>query len=931
MTTFVTRKRLAVLSVAVVCILLGLLVFGPVGNAASITSVFTSAIPKSNGSFFTAVVQPADKISAEVKADIAGGKSTSVVIFLADQADVTAAYDIKDQDERGWFVYRTLNQHAEETQAGLRSFLLSKRAAFQSFWIANMIVAVADKKLVDELSYRPDVARIDSNRPARWIEDPEIADPSDSPRSPDTPAAAEWGVTRVNAPQVWGQGFTGQGIVIGELDTGVRWTHNALKPKYRGWDGLFADHNYNWWDSVHTGGGTCGPNTVAPCDDNGHGTHTAGTTVGDDGTNQVGVAPGAKWIGCRNMNVGNGTPATYTECFQFMLAPTDLAGNNPNPSLRPHVLNNSWGCPASEGCTTRGELQTIVSNLDASGIFVAVSAGNSGSGCSTVSDPPAIYDASFSVGATDINNNLASFSSRGPSTFYTPNLLKPNISAPGVSVRSSTRTSDTSFGSLSGTSMAGPHVAGVVALLWSARPSLVRNNAATKALLQNTANPGVNVALQTCGGIASTQIPNNSFGYGRIDAFAAFTASGGGTPTPTNTPTATPTNTPTATPTNTPTATPTNTPTATPTNTPTATPTNTPTATPTATPVTPAFSINNVTVIEPQVLTSSMVFTITKTGDNGQLSSVLVTTSDGTATANVDYVPISNQLISFPNGTSTQQVTVTIIGDMMAEPDETLFVNLHDPVNAVVSVTPGVGTILNAGQIPGLEGDVAPRPSGDFMVNATDVTQVRRFATLLDTPDPGEAQRADAAPRSTFGNGVIDSGDVVQARRYATGLDPATPTGGPNPQPILAEGVSGILDSIYAYFFGREIQVGAASSEGGSTLRIPVQITPFGDEAAAKFTLEYDASKLANPRVDLGDLFASDAVLTVNDGEKGRIIILVDSSAPANRSETAVTIVNVTFDAVVRTQDNAAKPPDLKILDPSISDPIGSLLAVSTR
>lgn len=836
MTTFVTRKRLAVLSVAVVCILLGLLVFGPVGNAASITSVFTSAIPKSNGSFFTAVVQPADKISAEVKADIADGKSTSVVIFLADQADVTAAYDIKDQDERGWFVYRTLNQHAEETQAGLRSFLLSKRAAFQSFWIANMIVAVADKKLVDELSYRPDVARIDSNRPARWIEDPEIADPSDSPRSPDTPAAAEWGVTRVNAPQVWGQGFTGQGIVIGELDTGVRWTHNALKPKYRGWDGLFADHNYNWWDSVHTGGGTCGPNTVAPCDDNGHGTHTAGTTVGDDGTNQVGVAPGAKWIGCRNMNVGNGTPATYTECFQFMLAPTDLAGNNPNPSLRPHVLNNSWGCPASEGCTTRGELQTIVNNLDASGIFVAVSAGNSGSGCSTVSDPPAIYDASFSVGATDINNNLASFSSRGPSTFYTPNLLKPNISAPGVSVRSSTRTSDTSFGSLSGTSMAGPHVAGVVALLWSARPSLVRNNAATKALLQNTANPGVNVALQTCGGIASTQIPNNSFGYGRIDAFAAFNASGSGTPTPTNTPTATPTNTPTPTPTNTPTATPTSTPTATPTNTPTATPTNTPTPTPTNTP---------------------------------------------TAT---------------PTNTPTATPTIT------------------------PSPTPA-----------GWEGDVAPRPLGDGAVNATDVTQTRRFATLLDTPDPGEAQRADSAPRSTFGNGVIDSGDVVQARRYATGLDPATPTGGPNPQPILAEGVSGILDSIYAYFFGREIQVGAASSEGGSTLRIPVQITPFGDEAAAKFTLEYDASKLANPRVDLGDLFASDAVLTVNDGEKGRIIILVDSSAPANRSETAVTIVNVTFDAVVRTQDEAAKPPDLKILDPSISDPIGSLLAVSTR
>ena len=267
----------------------------------------------------------------------------------------------------------------------------------------------------------------------------------------------------------------------------------------------------------------CGANTVAPCDDNGHGTHTAGTTVGDDGAgNQVGVAPGAKWIGCRNMDQGNGTPATYTECFQFMIAPTDLAGNNANPALRPHVLNNSWGCPASEGCVTRAELETIVNNTQAAGIFVEVSAGNSGPGCSTVTDAPAIYSASFSTGAIDISNVLASFSSRGPSTFYTPNLLKPNISAPGVNVRSSTRTSDSSFGNLSGTSMAGPHVAGVVALLWSARPQLVRDIAATKTILQNTANPGVTVSpAQTCGGTPSTQIPNNSFGYGRVDALAA--------------------------------------------------------------------------------------------------------------------------------------------------------------------------------------------------------------------------------------------------------------------------------------------------------------------------------------------------------------------------------------------------------------------------
>src|SRR5262249_17045856 len=139
----------------------------------------------------------------------------------------------------------------------------------------------------------------------------------------------------------------------------------------------------------------------------------------------------------------------------------------------------------------RAELETIINNTQAAGIFVEASAGNSGSACSTVSDPPSIYSASFSTGAIDIDNNLAGFSSRGPSTYYTPNLLKPNISAPGVDVRSTTYGSDTSFGNLSGTSMAGPHVCGVVALLWSARPQLVRDIATTKTVLQNTANPGV--------------------------------------------------------------------------------------------------------------------------------------------------------------------------------------------------------------------------------------------------------------------------------------------------------------------------------------------------------------------------------------------------------------------------------------------------------
>ena len=315
----------------------------------------------------------ANKIAPEVMADTADGRSASVIILLADQADVNAGYGIREQDGQGWFVYNTLTQHAARTQIGLRNFLNSRGVTYQSFWVINMLVATADRALVEALAARPDVARVDSNRPTRWIEDPSVANFG---VTPSVPSVVEWGVQNVNAPSVWALGFTGQGIVIGNQDTGMRWTHNALKPHYRGWNGVTADHNYNWHDSIHSGGGVCGPNNLAPCDDHGHGTHTTGSTSGDDGTgNQIGVAPGAKWIGCRNMDQGNGTPATYTECFQFFIAPTDLNGQNPNPALRPHVMNNSWGCPVSEGCTTLAELETIVNNTQAAGIFVEVSAG----------------------------------------------------------------------------------------------------------------------------------------------------------------------------------------------------------------------------------------------------------------------------------------------------------------------------------------------------------------------------------------------------------------------------------------------------------------------------------------------------------------------------------------------------------------------------
>jgi hypothetical protein len=211
-------------------------------------------------------------------------------------------------------------------------------------------------------------------------------------RQPDAVESIAWGVAKINAPAVWAAGFNGQGVVIGGEDTGYQWDHPALKAHYRGWNGTTADHNYNWHDSIHDStGNACGNNSPAPCDDFGHGTHTAGTFAGDDGaSHQVGVAPGAKWIGCRNMDAGDGTPARYIECMQWMLAPTDLGGQNPDPDLAPDVISNSWGCIPSEGCTAGNEIRAAVQNLVTGGIFYVAAAANDGPNCGSITDPPAI-------------------------------------------------------------------------------------------------------------------------------------------------------------------------------------------------------------------------------------------------------------------------------------------------------------------------------------------------------------------------------------------------------------------------------------------------------------------------------------------------------------------------------------------------------------
>jgi subtilisin family serine protease len=296
----------------------------------------------------------------------------------------------------------------------------------------------------------------------------------------------------------------GAGIVVGQSDTGVDVNHRELRYQYRG---LVEGDDYNWFDPWGY--------STSPTDEFGHGTHTLGTILGKDA---IGIAPDATWIACANQRRNMGNPALYLDCMQFMLAPFPQAGEpftDGDPTRAADVLNNSWGCPEIEGCDPNA-LLGAANYLRAAGIFVVVSTGNDGPNCSTVDAPLSLYDSVFSVGAIDRSGNVAYFSSRGPVTADGSGRIKPDIVAPGVDVLSSLPGGN--YGSSSGTSMAGPHVAGAVALLWSADPTLIGDIDRTEQLLIQTADPYTGT---TVGGCFVGDVPNAAYGYGVLDVYEA--------------------------------------------------------------------------------------------------------------------------------------------------------------------------------------------------------------------------------------------------------------------------------------------------------------------------------------------------------------------------------------------------------------------------
>ncbi len=486
------RPRQVPLLVAVsLCLLLALLV--------------AASLPGTTPPVHAAEVDPAVYAALRASPD---GQAT-FVLYLHQQADLSGAEQIADWKERGRYVYHQLQTAAASSQARLQALeaadaVPGRVSSFRPLWIANVIVVHGDRQALEALARQPEVARV---LPEMKIDPPPTPEPAAASQPADF---VGWGVTKIGAPEVWAPPYDdrGQGIVVGIVDTGVQWDHPALKSQYRGWDAQTATvaHDYNWYNPEPDK--TCDDSATGTCDWYGHGTHVTGIVAGDDGAGkQPGVAPGVKWIqalGCCPDN------ATLLGALQWMLAPTDRMGNAPNPDLRPQVVNNSWGGPGGSLI-----MEESLAALKAAGIVPVFAAGNEGSACGTM-DSPGDNPSAFSVAATDSGDGIASYSGRGPNPFS--GKAGPDVSAPGSSVYSSLPNSSL-YGFMSGTSMATPHVTGAIALILSAAPELIGKVDQVEELLRATSKPLT--TAQQCGDLSGGQVPNNTFGHGRIDVMAA--------------------------------------------------------------------------------------------------------------------------------------------------------------------------------------------------------------------------------------------------------------------------------------------------------------------------------------------------------------------------------------------------------------------------
>jgi len=497
---------------------------------------------------------PDIQIDPELPRVLASGGTHNFVIELSARPDLSAASSM-DWQTRGRWVYRQLKNTAERSQARLVEFLRERDQRFETYVAKNAIlVRDGDLATLQRIATFEGIKRVripPQYGPIRPVDPGNERGKAQPKRAKVLGTNIGW----VEADRVWNEltdasnaAITGVGAVVGVIDSGVRYDHEALITQYRGNTGGTFDHNFNWFDPE---GNTLFPAPLSNDINDQHGTHVAGTIVGDDfaaaevDRDRVGMAPGAKWIACQGF--AGDVDAALLGCGDFMLAPTDLNGANANPNLRPHAVNNSWGaCSAGEADDF---YEDVIEAWLAAGVMPVFAAGNASNcslpnfpGLGTVSSPGADPRV-FTIGSTgNSDGNLAGHSLWGPTRLASivdpnnpglPDLwdnggglyprLKPNVVAPGVNVRSTIGTGTNTYDQAgwSGTSMSTPHVVGLIALMVQACPTLAGDFATLGTLIQQNARP-INYNSGTTEGATApgpNNHPNYATGWGEIDAY----------------------------------------------------------------------------------------------------------------------------------------------------------------------------------------------------------------------------------------------------------------------------------------------------------------------------------------------------------------------------------------------------------------------------
>lgn len=496
--------------------------------------VFESAIPLDGPAAVTSAAGALRALEGPVQIDPRIGAELRAVgrvdffVQMRAQADLSAAHRILDWTERGRYVYETLLA-ASRAQEPVVRYARTRGLPARTFLVNNAVL-IEDGSADDVawLAARGDVARLRAVR-AYPLADAEAAVEA---AAPDT---VGWnlgeldpnrGLFGTEAARVWQElGVRGGSVVVGIVDTGVNYEHEALVRQYRGnvGDGTFV-HDYNW---LQPGLIPCGDGS-APCDWSGHGTGAVGLAVGEteDLVEQIGVAPGARWIacqGCDDKDTNTCTEDALMACGDWMIAPTQTDGvTGANPDLRPHIVNNSWG---GDGCDPW--YLAYVEAWQAAGILPVFAAGNS-SLCGGLGDPGDMMPALAAAAHYPSGKNPYA---GGPSCHANPpgcdpflHQVKPNLNAPTYA-----RTAGRNAGyytTMTGTSASSPHAAGCAALLWSLQPALIGDLGATFTILEQTADRSLLATWNAgdCGRpacAAASPYPNYKYGWGYLDCYAA--------------------------------------------------------------------------------------------------------------------------------------------------------------------------------------------------------------------------------------------------------------------------------------------------------------------------------------------------------------------------------------------------------------------------